>query len=97
MKFISIGSSALARRSNMSSSKSTTFAKESLNIPLNDARTSILGLRSSSNGIKSYLTTLPVPSLIGRAPTKARTIAIDSPTRQFVSYDIKVLGKDSRK
>jgi hypothetical protein len=50
-----------------------------LNIPLIEARISILGLPSSLSGTKSYLTTLPVPSFTGTAPTKASTIAIDSP------------------
>mmetsp|Transcript_5320 Transcript_5320/g.7657 ORF Transcript_5320/g.7657 Transcript_5320/m.7657 type:complete len:204 (+) Transcript_5320:942-1553(+) len=80
MKFISIGSSlAKAARSNISSSRSTTLANESLKIPLSEAKTSIRGRFNFSKGMRSNLTTRPVPSLTGSAPTNARTIATDSP------------------
>jgi hypothetical protein len=56
------------------------------------------------SGTKSYLTTLPVPSFTGTAPTKASTIAIDSPDvedesveeENQVSDEIK-LKKNTRK
>mmetsp|Transcript_4671 Transcript_4671/g.10408 ORF Transcript_4671/g.10408 Transcript_4671/m.10408 type:complete len:207 (-) Transcript_4671:3051-3671(-) len=69
----------------MSSSRSTTLAKESRKIPDRLASTSILGLPSSSILTRSNRTTLPVPSFTGFAPTRERTMAMDSPRVLIVS------------
>lgn len=71
--------SAFAAVSNRSSKRSTTLAKLSLKIPERLASTSTRGRPSSGRGTSSYLTTRPVASLTGLAPTSARAIATLSP------------------
>lgn len=59
--------------------KRTTLANESRKMPESDARTSTRGRPSSASGTSSYLTMRPVASFTGRAPTRLRRMATDSP------------------